>query len=306
MQEPVVPRQYQQQPAVRRVPDAASWLRAVMELPAFLCSLTVMSLVGTLVLPPVAWVVPVLWILSGAVLFAPAIESAVSRMRFNVNIPNHAELSVLVPAWHAVCRVAGVDGSKYHLLIEESNESNAFAAGGRTVAVTRAALRLPPPELAAVLAHELGHHLSAHGVVSRLAWWYALPIRATAFLGGLAIRFVLVVGRVFRAFGSGLGVLASVFLALILLTTIAFVSFWLLLVPLLSPLLAWASRLGEYHADQTAAQLGYGPGLIQVFRRWQYAEASNQHTDGVKARLLSTHPSHADRIRRLETMLRTW
>jgi STE24 endopeptidase len=306
MYEPVVPGQLPQPPAVRRLPDASSWLTAAMALPAFLSSLTVMALVGALVLPSATWVIPVLWILSGTVLFVPAIESMVSSMSFHVSRPSHSELTVLVSAWQAVCRVAGVDGSKYHLLIEDSDQPNAFAAGGRTVAVTRAALRLPPPELASVLAHELGHHLSAHGVVARLAWWYALPIRAAALLGGLAIRFVLAVGRVFLAFGNGLGALASLFLALILLTAIAFVSFWLLLVPLISPLLAWASRLGEYRADQTAAQLGYGPGLIQAFRRWQYAEANDRHADGLKARLLSTHPSFADRIRRLETMSTAW
>lgn len=308
MYEPVVPQRYPQPPAVRRLPDASSWLTATLELPAFLGSLAVMALIGTVVLPSAAWVLPVLWILSGAVLFVPAVESVVSLVSFHVSRPGPAELAVLVPAWQAVCQVAGVDGSKYHLLVEESNQPNAFAAGGRTVAVTRAALRLPPPELASVLAHELGHHLSAHGVVSRLAWWYALPVRGAAFFGGLAIRFVLAVGRVFLAFGSGLGYLASVLLALILLTAIAFVSIWLLLVPLISPLLAWASRLGEYRADQLAAQLGYGPGLIQACRRWQFVEAkaNDRYASGLKARLLSTHPSLADRIRRLETMPRVW
>ena len=289
-----------QAPAFRRLPDASSWLTATLELPALLSSLVVMSLVGALVLPSAAWVVPILWILSGAVLFLPAVESAVSRMSLQLSRPNQAELTVLAPAWQAVCQGAGVDGSRYHLLVEDSDQPNALAAGGRTVAVTRAALRLPPVELAAVLAHELGHHLSAHAVVYRLAWWYALPSRAAAFVGGLAIRLVLAVGRVFLAFGNGLAYLAALFLALILLTAIAFVSFWLLLVPLISPLLAWSSRLGEYRADRTAAQLGYGPALVLAFRRCQHAEAGN--ADGLKARLLSTHPSFADRIRRLETI----
>ncbi|HYQ63658.1 M48 family metalloprotease [Actinophytocola sp.] len=302
MYEPVVPEQNPKPPAIRRLPDASSWLTASLKLPAFLSSLVVMSLLGTLVLPSASWVLPVLWILSGVVLFVPAVESAVSLMSLHLSRPGHAELTVLVPAWQAVCRSAGVNGSKYVLLVEESDQPNAMAAGGRTVAVSRAALRLPPAELAAVLAHELGHHLSAHAVVYRLAWWYALPSRAAAFLGGVAIRFVLAVGRVFLAFGNGLAALAALFLSLILLTAIAFVSFWLLIAPLIAPLLAWSSRLGEYQADRTAAQLGYGPGLIRAFRRWQYAEAGDLHAAGLKARLLSTHPSLADRIRRLETI----
>lgn len=302
MYEPVAPGQDPRSPGVRRRPDASTLLSATLALPTFLSGLAVMALVGTVVLPAAAWVVPVLWILSGAVLFVPAIESVVSRMSFHVSRPTHAEMDALEPAWQAVCRGAAVDGSKYHLLVEESDQPNAFAAGGRTVAVTRAALRLPQPELTAVLAHELGHHLSAHAVVQRLEWWYALPIRAVAFVGGIAIRFVLAVGKVFLVFGNGLAALASVFLALILLTAVAFVSFWLLLLPLISPLLAWVSRLGEYHADRTAAQLGYGPALLRVFRRWEYDEAGDPHAAGLKARLLSTHPSLAARIRRLEAM----
>jgi STE24 endopeptidase len=288
--------------SVVRRPDVSSVLSAALALPAFLSSLAVMSLAGSLVLPSMVWLVPVLWILSGAVLFVPAIEAVVSRIGTNVNRPTQAELSFLGPLWSSVCSRAGIDGARYFLLIEESTEPNAFAAGGRTVAVTRAALRLPTRELEAVLAHELGHHLSAHPVVSRLAWWYALPVQGFAFLGGIAIRFVLFVGRIFRAFGSGLGELAAVLLALMLLTAVAFVSVWLLLAPLVSPLIAWAHRLGEFRADQTAARLGYGPALIETFRRWQYTD--DGQPSGFRERLLSTHPSHSDRIRKLESAVR--
>lgn len=304
MSEPVVPPR-NSEPAplmVRRRPDASSVMTAALGLPAFLASLAVMALVGTASLPSAAWLVPVLWVLSGTVLFVPAIESLVSRTSSSVRRPTQAELARLVPAWRAVCRIAGADDARYLLLVEDSDELNAFAAGGRTVAVTRAALDLPPAELSAVLAHELGHHLSAHPVIDRLAWWYALPVRGVALLGALLIRFVLAVGRVFLAFGSGLGYLVALLLALTVLTSIAFVSFWLLLVPLLSPLLAWATRIGEYRADRTAAMLGYGPALIRTFHHWQQMSTGDRHP-GLKARLLATHPSHGDRIRRLEALL---
>jgi STE24 endopeptidase len=208
-------------------------------------------------------------------------------------------LHLIAPLWHSVCRVAGVDGSRYLLLVEESDEPNAFAAGGRTVAVTRPALQLPPPELEAVLAHELGHHLSAHPMVSRMAWWYAIPARLTAFLAGLVIRVVLGIGRVFLAFGNGLGFFASLLAALIILTFVAFLNFWLILIPLISPLLAWASRLGEFRADRTAALLGYGPALGQALRRWQHEESRSRRS-GLRDRVLATHPPTAERIRRLQ------
>src|SRR2546430_2182547 len=280
---------------VGRRPDASSVLSALLGLPAFLSSLTVMVLIGTLLLPKAPWVVPVLWILSGAILFVPAVESVVSRASFDVHRPTQAELRLLAPLWRAVCRVAGVDESRYLLMIEESDQPNAFAAGGRTVLVTRPVLRLPPVELEAILAHELGHHLSAHAMVSRLAWWYAIPARVVAFVGGFAVRLVLGIGRVFLAFGSGLGAFASLLAALIILTFVAFLNFWLILIPLISPLLAWASRLGEYRADRTAALLGYGPALIQVLLRWQVAEAEHGRDHTARSRLLASHPSHAER-----------
>ncbi|WP_235967803.1 M48 family metalloprotease [Streptomyces mesophilus] len=46
---------------------------------------------------------------------------------------------------------------------EESQDLNAYAAAGHTVGVSRFALEnLPSAQLAAVLAHELGHHTGGH------------------------------------------------------------------------------------------------------------------------------------------------
>lgn len=292
-------RLHQQPHQLRRRPDGSSLLGAALALPGFLGGLTVMSLLGYALLPALPWLIPVLWILSGAALFARPVETTLAPLLYGARRPIDAEWHAMAAPWWAVCARAGIDGSRYLLLVQDSTDVNAFAAGGRTVAVTRASLHLHPSQLEAVLAHELGHHLSGHTMVSTLAWWYALPARAAALLVGYAVRFVLAVGRIFQAFGNGLGALVSVLAALLLLTVLMFLSFWLLLIPLTAPLLALASRLGEFQADRTAALLGYGPALVQVLTMWLTSGDTGQRI-GVRARMLASHPSHADRIRRLQ------
>ncbi|MPZ83876.1 MAG: M48 family metalloprotease [Actinophytocola sp.] len=289
-------------PVTRRRPDASSTLSLLLGLPAFLCSLAVVAAVGTYALPRAPWLIPVLWVLSGAVLFVPSVEPVVTRLLLKARRPSQAELDDLWQPWQAVCRVAGVAPDRFVLMVEDSDDLNAFAAGGRTVAVTRTALRLPPKHLDAVLAHELGHHLSGHPMVDVLSRWYALPARGAAFLAMLALRVILAVASAFARVGGSVSVVVALLLSLLVLTMLAFLSVWLLLVPLISPFLAWARRLGELSADRVAASLGYGPHLADVLHRW--FSVSGQRPEGLRKGLLATHPSPATRIQRLHGLMR--
>lgn len=289
-------------PMARRRPDVSSSMSVLLALPGFLCSLAVMAVAGSYILPGIPWLIPVLWIFSGAVLLVPSVEPTLSRLLFNVRPPSQDEMNYLWQPWQSVCQVAGVAPGKFVLMVEDSDELNAFAAGGRTVAVTQTSLRLPPKQLEAVLAHELGHHLSGHPAVGILSWWYALPARGAAFLIGVAVRFILAVAELFARFGGGVGALVALLLSLIVLTVLAFVGLWLLLVPLTAPLLAVASRAGERRADRTAAELGYGPHLVAVLHRW--IAAGGHRPESFKARMLATHPSPTDRIHHLNNILR--
>jgi len=273
-------------------------LAILLALPSFLGSLVVMYVLGTVLYQRAPWVIPVVWVLSGALLFAPPVESVISRLVLGTRRPTEGELRILAGPWQAVCRAAGVNGSRYALHIEESDELNAFAAGGRTVAVTRSALRLHPNHLEAILAHELGHHLAGHPVVSMLSLWYALPGRAATYLVKMAVRFTVFVGRIFATFGNGIGVLVSFMVALMLLFVLAVLSFWLILVPLTAPLLAWAGRLAEFRADRVAVSLGYRPALTELLHATM-AMDKRVRPPGLRARMLATHPSHADRIKHL-------
>ncbi|WP_084467528.1 M48 family metalloprotease [Actinokineospora inagensis] len=280
-------------------PDASAVLGVLFALPALVSSAVVVALVARLIwaAPWVVWTVVALWVLSGAVTFLPSVESLLARGMFDMRRPSTVEMTRLGPLWESVCATAGVDSARYVLWVEQSRELNAFAAGGRTVAVTRRAVELPARALEAILAHELGHHLSGHSRVSLLAWWYELPARASIWLVGLATRAVLLVGRVFARFGSAAGALASVLVSLVLLVGLIALNPWLLLMPLLSPLLAWSSRLGEYRADATAAGFGYGPALVDVLSGWLAAEHGRRRP--WRVRMLASHPATADRIRRL-------
>jgi Zn-dependent protease with chaperone function len=281
--------------ASRRRPDASSALSLSLALPGLVVSLYVTWLVGRALLPDLPWVVPAGWVLSSALLFVRPIELLVAQLLFGMRRPTPAELYRLDAGWSQVCRHAGTDPRRYVLLVQESAEPNAFAVGGRVVAVTRAALGLPDRHLEAVLAHELGHHLGAHPVVSMLGWWFALPARGAAYLLGHAFRFVRYAGRALAAHGDALGALGALLIALILLAGLAFVSLWLILLPLISPFLAWASRLSEYRADRTAVRLGYGRELTAILHGWR------EPRPGLWARLLASHPPYQDRVAHLRT-----
>ncbi|MGW4523050.1 M48 family metalloprotease [Amycolatopsis sp. NPDC004378] len=279
-------------------PDLSAVLAVVLSVPVVASGLLVLALVGKLAWPPYFWVIPAGWVVAGGITFVPAFEHLLLPLLFGLRSPTAGELTRLTPCWAAVCTAAGVDSGRYRLWVERSRELNAFAAGGRTVAVTRLALELPRPGLEAILAHELGHHLSGHTRVSLFLWWLELPARVLARLVRLLALAVPYVGRAFAAFGRSVAVLVTVLLALGILTALAFLDPWLLLTPLLGPLLAWSKRLGEYRADLMAARLGYGPALIGLFREWIRVTGGDERR--LWARLLAGHPAHIDRIKKLK------
>ncbi len=73
--------------------------------------------------------------------------------------------------------------------------------------------------------------------------------------------------------------------------------------PRLAKVLAAAlSRAGEHAADRHAAELGYGPGLVQVLALYLRAEQSVPRPRGMAA-LLRSHPSSRSRIDALNQTL---
>ncbi|MFD5825711.1 M48 family metalloprotease [Lentzea sp. NPDC060358] len=283
--------------ATRRRFDLSAVSELLLAVPTVLSSLLIVTVLGKPVTPQSPWVFPVLWLVSGVVVFLPVTDGVLALLVHRLRRPTRSESRVLVPLLESVCDAAALDPRRYRLLIQNSREINAMAVGGRVVGVSTAALALPPRQLEAVLAHEVGHHLAGHTRVSLLRWWYELPAR-------LAVSLVFLVGWGVLAAGAAVKTRFAMVVSLLLVAALAVVAVaaspWVLLVPVIAPLLALTSRRAELHADRVAAELGYGPLLLEVLQRWR-----NEGHDvlraraGFKARMLASHPSCTSRISKL-------
>ncbi|MEV6716051.1 M48 family metalloprotease [Lentzea sp. NPDC051208] len=281
----------------RRRFDLSAVAELLLGVPTVLSSLLIVGLAGKAVTPGTLWLVPVVWLVSGVIVFVPATDKVLAVVAHRLRRPTPTESELLNPLLDEVCGAAGVDPRRFWLRIQNSREINAMAVGGHVVGVSTAALRLPGPQLEAVLAHEVGHHLAGHTKISLLRWWYELPARWTVWL-------VVMAGVVIHAVGSAIGTSGaraiSIALVVVLAAAALVVSPWLVLVPVIAPLLALSSRRAELHADRVAAELGYGPLLLEVLQRWVKEGHDEQRARaGLRARMLASHPSCAHRISRL-------
>ncbi|MEU5209730.1 M48 family metalloprotease [Streptomyces sp. NPDC020742] len=296
----------------QRGADATTIGTLLLHVPGFLCSLALIAGVSYMLLPDLGWLPTALWIASGALAFHRPTESFFARHVLGFRYPTLQERDRLAAAWREVAARAGVDGRAYELWIEESEELNAYAAAGHIVGVTRFSLdHLPNGQLAAVLAHELGHHTGGHAWSSLLGYWYSLPGRlAWAALRTVA-RLVFLVTSRFSAAATGL-----LFLVLGPLVLFLTISLWYLVLPvLIAPyLLAAVGRRSELRADRHAAALGFAPMLSEVLSTMHTGERAAEaaalqagqqvHRPGILAGLLSSHPAYHTRLHHLEPYLR--
>lgn len=291
--------------ARQRTADATVWGRLALHLPGFLTSLLVVAGAGMLLeawLGPPAWLPAGLWLCSGALAFHRPSERFLARHFFGLQHPLPAELATLAPVWREVTARAGIDGARYELWIEESDGLNALAAAGHIVAVTRRALeQLPTGQLAAVLAHELGHHTRGHTWSGLLTWWYALPGRLA--WRGLAAGTVRLV-RVTSGFSYPVALVLVLLLGWLAFATLTATYGLPLLLLTLPYLTAALGRRAELRADAHAAVLGFGPMLAQVLHGVLAEEAKGAADDtGRLSRLLSSHPDHRTRLHHLQRHL---
>ncbi|MFF1815139.1 M48 family metalloprotease [Streptomyces sp. NPDC058251] len=298
--------------AHQRGADATAIGRLAVQIPGFLVSLAVVTAIArTLFAWPVAWLIILAWLASGALVFHRPAERVFARRVLKLRPPLERERARLEPIWREVTARAGVEAHTYELMVENSEDLNAVAAAGHLVGVTTYALNeVPTSNLAAVLAHELGHHAGGHSWAGLLGYWYSLPGRmAWALIRRLALAALWIAGL----FSTGAFVILALFMGIFLVAgmlTIPYITIPLLVGPYL---LAYAGRRGELRADQHAAALGFAPKLAEVLHHFQYQEdtakahaaATGQQLKepGALARLLSTHPGNYERLRALEPYL---
>jgi STE24 endopeptidase len=177
-----------------------------------------------------------------------------------------------------------MDGSK------RSSHGNAYFTGfgrsKRIVFFDTLLERLTPPQVEAVLAHELGHFARRH-IVKRIVFLFA---------GSLAFLWLL--GRLIDApwFYAGLGVPAQgTALALLL---------FMLVVPVftfpLAPLASALSRRHEFEADAYAAEVtGDGAPLAGALKKMTAEHLSHPSPAKLRVWLDYSHPPLLERLRAL-------
>ncbi|MGW4564451.1 M48 family metalloprotease [Streptomyces sp. NPDC004561] len=296
----------------QRGADATAIGRLAVQLPGALVSLALVSSLALGILGSVMGTLVILaWVASGLLVFHRPTELAFARHVLKLRLPTQEERARLEPVWNEVTARAGIEPGTYELMVENSDELNAAAVAGHVVGVTTYSLnRIPSSNLAAVLAHELGHHTGGHAWAGLLGYWYSLPGRIAWAVTRALARFAIAVASVFSMAATGFLIL---FMGLMVVA--AFVTAWYVTIPLVvAPyLLAYAGRRGELRADQQAAELGFARHLAEVLHHFQAEEAATKAAltaqgqrfkePGTLARLLSTHPDHHTRLSALEPYL---
>jgi STE24 endopeptidase len=180
-----------------------------------------------------------------------------------------------------------MDGSK------RSAHANAyftgFGAAKRVVFYDTLLSKLSPPEVDAVLAHELGHFKHKH-IIKRIVGLFALSLAGFALLGWASTQVW---------FYTGLGVrpnLAGPNDALALLLFMLAVPVFTFFV---SPLLALLSRKHEFEADAYAVQQTSGQDLATALLKLYEDNASTLTPDPVFVKFYYSHPPASERLARM-------
>lgn len=307
----------------QRGADVTTVGQLLLYLPIFGVSLVIVLAISRAVLPDAPWVPVAGWLATGALAFHRPAEGVFARRLLHLRHPTPKERARLEAVWREVTARAGVEGRAYELWIEDSDHLNAYAAAGHIVGVTRYSLEnLPDGHLAAVLAHELGHHVGGHAWSSLLGEWYAVPGR----LAWAGVRRVapLVPGVVRRL--NGFVAFALFLMGSGLVLTLA-ASYWYVPAALVvAPyLLAAVGRRAELRADRHAAALGFGSSLAEVLHHMHTAGSaagpaaalsgcgqadavgvaarSRRGRPGLLGSLLSSHPDYHTRLHHLAPYL---
>lgn len=153
--------------------------------------------------------------------------------------------------------------------------------------------RLNPPEVEAVLAHELGHFKRRH-VPQRMVLMFALSLAGFALLGWLSTQ---------AGFYLGLGVRPSLeapndalALLLIMLALPPFAFF-------LTPLMSLWSRKHEFEADAYACAQASGTDLSNALLKLHEDNAGTLTPDPVFARFYYSHPPASERLAAIASLV---
>lgn len=277
--------------------------RMVAAAPAVLGSS--LLILASVPLGPWAALLPLLWVASAAVLLTPVGERIAVRGAYRFRRPSPAQAVALQPAWATALRVTETAAGDVELYVQTARAPNAYAAGGRSVAVTSRAVedyksgRLSENQLVAVLVHELGHYASGATRPMLLVSWLAAPWR-------VASNLLIALASVLSGRQSQRGAMVAVIIGLAVAVTrtlhqgqwmVGGVLVFLGLAVALCPLAdAAISRRAEFVADRFAADHGLA---LELAAALQALDDGHRSARGWSRRLLASHPTFDQRIHAL-------
>ncbi len=201
----------------------------------------------------------------------------------------------------AMARLRDVYLQKYEREIKERvfvmdvPHINGMALGRQTVAVSTGLLKVAnDEEIAAILAHEIGHLHHKDGLFNMALIAASFP---TIFLTRLLLHFVIE--------DSEEGKINLAFIVFFFFVTLLFCSyftfFWLVSFPVL-----WFMRSVEfftewpieYRADRFTLEMGFGPAMVALFERIEDEDIRGE--TGFLSKYLYSHPPTALRIDQIE------
>jgi Zn-dependent protease with chaperone function len=272
-----------------RAVDAATIVTLIASLP-WMCA----SFIGVVLLLMVLdWLLPIgalvtplalAWLVSGIVVFVPRAEPYIAHYVLGLRQPTTAEAALVTATWHEVTRRASLSPEAYSVWIEDRDALTACTPGGNVLAVPRTISELQARQRAAVMAHELGHHLAGHARARMLVQWYSAPARWIMRMYRTVLRATGRGGQLAGPAGAAIGCIAgAVWLIIGVALVFGFYSEpWLRAAIPIMLVLPWLSRWAEKRCDRVAADLGFGPDgpvpLLAGLRtgRWVRARPTRQ------------------------------
>lgn len=251
------------------------------------------------------WDVPYWWFaggyaVAGILLFARPVQALVLTPMFGARHPTPEELAVISPLWRDLAQANHLRATDYLVRVLPSDELNAFACGGHLVVVTTFAVtELPRRELAAVLAHELSHHLGLHTVALTIRHWLSLPVVLLARIGFWLQNVATAATMSFASGSTALTILGQLIAGLLNVVSLPFVA----ALYVSDALANVVGHNAEFDADRRVVRMGYGRPLANALRR-AIALGSGRRPVGWRARLGASHPPARTRVARIDAMLR--
>ena len=106
-------------------------LPVVALVPFWLLAMAVIWLPIRLIVDIPIWVLPLVWLAAGALLFIPSVQVSVLSPLFGARIPSAEEQQIIAPIWRDLAVAANLPSYRYAIRVIDSDELNAFACGGR-------------------------------------------------------------------------------------------------------------------------------------------------------------------------------